>query len=263
MKKLIIITLCLLSLTACGKENNKLDEPINDSSINNTDDKVDAPVNDPNINDKANSSINRPDTNDKMETPEVIPDQSTTKPTENNSSEQVTSKPNTSYTESDMKTIQSFDLLSNEVDTALYNNDEHKVKAAFITIVDFIFYDSEINGIKFDDLTDGAKQNILNTAKTIDEKIMIKFPNYKETISSKAGSAFNKASDLIKKGANNINNFAKSHLGADNYQALIDAKDDLVYYTKNAFSFIKTTTGNLWNSGKNKLKDWYENLKNN
>ena len=136
-----------------------------------------------------------------------------------------------------------------------------KLKGTFITIVDFIFYDSEIKGIKFNDLTDGAKQNILDTAAMIDSKIMNKYPNYKEEISTKTKSAYVKASELIKKGAENINQFSRDKLGEDNYNSIIEAKDELVYYTKNAASIIGNVTSSIFNTAKSKIKSWYENLK--
>ena len=133
----------------------------------------------------------------------------------------------------------------------------------FVTIVDFIFYDAEIKGIKFDDLTEDAKQNILETANTIDSKIEKSFPGYKETISDKTKSAYNKASEVIKKGDNSVKEFSKEKLGEENYNAIIDAKDELVYYTKNAFDIVGNVTSNLWEQGKSKVKSWYEKFRNN
>ena len=138
-----------------------------------------------------------------------------------------------------------------------------KLKGTFITIVDFVFYDGEVKGIKFDDLTDGAKQNVLETATIIDNMIMTKFPNYKESISDKASSAYNKASELIKSGANNIREFSKEKLGEDNYNAIIEVKDELFKYTKEAASIIGEFAGSILEKGKTNVKKWYESFKNN
>ena len=171
------------------------------------------------------------------------------------------------YTEADKTVINTFNNIENEVDNLLQSeateSTKDKLKGTFITVVDFIFYDAEINGIKFDDLTEGAKQNILETANNIDSKIDKKFPGYKETISDKTKNAYNKASEVIKKGATNIKNFSKEKLGEENYNAIIDAKDELVYYTKNAFNIIGNITSNVWEKGKSKVKDWYEKFRNN
>ena len=136
-------------------------------------------------------------------------------------------------------------------------------KGVFVSIVDFLFYDGEINGVTFDELTDSGKQKVLAIASKVDNAIESKIPGYKETISDTASNAFNKASEVIKSGANNLNNFAKEKLGEENYQSIIDAKDELVYYTKNAINFLGDVGGKVFNSVKNKLDSWYQDFKNN
>lgn len=169
------------------------------------------------------------------------------------------------YTANDKEVIGYFKSVSDKVDDTLNDGNSEtvkdKLKGTFITIVDFIFYDSEIKGIKFNDLTDGAKQNILDTASMIDSKITAKFPNYKEEISTKTKAAYNKASELIKRGAANMSQFSKDKLGEENYNAIIDAKDELVYYSKNAVSLIGNVANSIFTKSKSKLKSWYENLK--
>lgn len=135
-------------------------------------------------------------------------------------------------------------------------------KGVFVSIVDFLFYDGEINGVTFDELTDSGKQKVLEIASKVDGAIESKIPGYKETISDTASSAFNKASEVIKSGANNLNNFAREKLGEENYQSIIDAKDELVYYTKNAINFLGDVGGKVFNSVKDKLDSWYQDFKN-
>ena len=135
-------------------------------------------------------------------------------------------------------------------------------KGVFVSIVDFLFYDGEINGVTFDELTDSGKQKVLKIASKVDNAIESKIPGYKETISDTASKAFNKASEVIKSGANNLNNFAKEKLGEENYQSIIDAKDELVYYTKNAINFLGDVGGKVFNSVKDKLDSWYQDFKN-
>ena len=97
----------------------------------------------------------------------------------------------------------------------------------------------------------------------MDGAIESKIPGYKETISDTASNAFNKASEIIKSGANNLNNFAKEKLGEENYQSIIDAKDELVYYTKNAINFLGDVGSKVFNSVKDKLDSRYQDFKNN
>lgn len=202
----------------------------------------------------------------------------TEKPTESTSNERntagdkveenntVQNSNNEAYTSDDMEVINYFNDIEKSVDAELQNESNQatkdKLKGTFITVVDFLFYDSEIKGKKFDDLTEGAKQNILETVSSIDNKIMTKYPNYKEEISSTTKSAYNKAGELIKKGANNVKEFSKEKLGEENYNAIIDAKNELVYYTKNAVSIIGDIAGSIWETSKSKIKTWYENFRN-
>ena len=169
------------------------------------------------------------------------------------------------YSQNDETAIATFNDIEKEVDTILnsenVSNAKDKVKGTFITIVDFIFYDSEINGVTFDELTDSGKQKVLEIANKIDNKIENKFPNYKDTISDTTKKAFNKASELIKKGANNLSEFSKEKLGEENYNAIINAKDEMIDYTKEAIEIIGEVGSNVFNSGKEYIKNWYENLK--
>ena len=164
----------------------------------------------------------------------------------------------------DKAVIQTLNSSLNEINNSSSNDKSFSdsAKATFINIVDFIFYDGKINGVTFDELTDKGKQEVLKIAQKIDETIEEKIPGYKETISEKASNAFNKASELIKKGANNFSNFLKEKLGEEDYNAIIKSKDELVYYTKNAVSFIGDVGSSLFNSAKDKLNSWYQDFKN-
>ena len=164
----------------------------------------------------------------------------------------------------DKAVIHTLNSSLNEINNSSSNDKSFSdsAKATFINIVDFIFYDGKINGVTFDELTDKGKQEVLKIAQKIDGAIEEKIPGYKETISEKASNAFNKASELIKKGANNFSSFLKEKLGEEDYNAIIKSKDELVYYTKNAVSFIGDVGSSLFNSAKDKLNSWYQDFKN-
>ena len=182
----------------------------------------------------------------------------------NNSSSNNNAKDETTYSSNDQVVINSLEDTLRQVNAS--SNDEtfaDKAKGTFIMIVDFFFYDGEIEDITFSELTEDGKELVLDLASRIDEAIEAKIPGYKETISDVASRAFNKASELIKKGANNLSEFAREKLGEDNYNSIIEAKDELVYYTKNALNFIGDVGSKLFNSAKDKLNNWYQNFKNN
>lgn len=58
-------------------------------------------------------------------------------------------------------------------------------KDKFISIIDFIFYDKEIYGYRFKDLTGSAKMKILELALKLDNKLDEKSPDYKDSIGDK------------------------------------------------------------------------------
>lgn len=168
----------------------------------------------------------------------------------------LSNKDNTIINEMD-NTLNSIDAESSS------SNFSDKAKATFITIVDFLFYDGTIKGITFNELTDDGKQKVLELANKIDVKLEEKAPGYKDKISSSTSSAYNKASEVIKSGASSLNNFAKEKLGDENYNSIIDAKNELVKYSKNALNLVGSAGSKIFSSTKDKLNDWYQNFKNN
>lgn len=137
-----------------------------------------------------------------------------------------------------------------------------KAKATFISIVDFLFYDGTIKGVTFNELTENGKAKVLKLANKIDTALEEKSPGYKETISATTSKAYKKASQIIKDSANDINNFAKESLGEENYNSIIEAKDELLLYSKNALNFITGNGSKILNDTKNKLNNWYQDFKN-
>ncbi len=208
---------------------------------------------------KDNTTINKDKVNESIiDKKEEIINNTNTNNTNTNNSNTIT------YSDKDTEVINSLNETLTKVKSNVSDNDFlDSAKGVFISIVDFLFYDGSINGVTFDELSDSGKQKVLEIASSIDSTIENKFPGYKETISDKASNAFNKASEIIKKGANDLNDFAREKLGEDNYQSIIDAKDELIVYTKNAINFIGDVSSSLWNSTKDKLNNWYQNFKNN
>lgn len=153
--------------------------------------------------------------------------------------------------------------ISNYLDSDDFRSVKDKAKGVFINIVDFLFYDGEINGIKFNDLTDEGKKQVLMLAGNIDTMITNKFPTYKEDISTTTKAAYIKAGELIKIGAKNLSEFSKEKLGKDNYNAIIDAKDEIVTYSKSALDVIGDYSSKTWITVKDKVKNWYEEFRNN
>lgn len=162
--------------------------------------------------------------------------------------------------------IEEFNNLKDDISKLLNSETTNEIKnfckESFITIVDFIFYDGDIKGITFDDISDAAKETIIKDASTIDKLIIKKFPNYKEEISSSTKSAYNKAAELIYLGADKFKNFSKDLLGEHNYNAIKEFKDNLKEVISDNWDELKEDVGDLYGSVKDKIKDWYINFKN-
>ena len=161
-------------------------------------------------------------------------------------------------TDNDLEILDYFGKMGDIVKESFNSEDLlDKGKSYFIYCVDFLFYDGEINGIRFNDMTDSAKEQLLRDISTIDSLICSKYPNYKDDIKEGYGNAYNKASEVIRVGSENINEFSRDKLGEENYNKLKEYKD----------LFVDTAFGDwddfvdILGKGKQKVEDWYEGLK--
>lgn len=240
-KKIIIVSIvsgiallligCLIGITYANKKNEEVKEEIKEKEDNNKEEIK--------INSKPNDNENKDISNNKK-----------------------TIK-NDNYNEKDNIVIDELNnTLKNIEESTQDENFKDKASSTFISIVDFLFYDGTIKGISFDELTEKGKEKVLEISSKIDVKLEEKCPGYKEKISNSTSKAYQKASKIIKKGAKNINDFAKSALGDENYQAIIDAKDELVKYSKKSLNYVTGAGSKVFNNTKEKLNEWYQNFKN-
>lgn len=234
-KKIIVISIvsgisllligCLIGITYANKKNEEVKEEIKEKEDNNKEEiKIDRKLND---------------------------------------NENKNTIKNDNYNEKDNIVIDELNnTLKNIEESTQDENFKDKASSTFISIVDFLFYDGTIKGISFDELTEKGKEKVLEISSKIDVKLEEKCPGYKEKISNSTSKAYQKASEIIKKGAKNINDFAKSALGDENYQAIIDAKDELVKYSKESLNYVTGAGSKVFNNTKEKLNEWYQNFKN-
>lgn len=234
-KKIIIISIvsgvallligCLIGITYANKKNEEVKEAIKEKEDNNKEEiKIDRKLND---------------------------------------NENKNTIKNDNYNEKDNIVIDELNnTLKNIEESTQDENFKDKASSTFISIVDFLFYDGTIKGISFDELTEKGKEKVLEISSKIDVKLEEKCPGYKEKISNSTSKAYQKASKIIKKGAKNVNDFAKNALGDDNYQAIIDAKDELVKYSKESLNYVTGAGSKVFNNTKEKLNEWYQNFKN-
>lgn len=166
------------------------------------------------------------------------------------------------YNENDDVVLEQFDEMGLDVRNS-FNGSEllDKGKLYFIYCVDFLFYDGEIKGVKFSDLSDTAKEQLISDIITIDDLICSKFPNYKESISENSSEAYDKASDIIHSGSTNVKDYSREKLGEDNYMKIKGYKDLFVEQTSQDWNEFTDIVGEGYEKGKSKIKDWYENFK--
>ena len=149
---------------------------------------------------------------------------------------------------------------------------KEKLENTFITLTDFIFYDGTIKGMTFDELTDTAKQEILELYEKIDSKIESYFPNYKENITSSAKKGYTTAVSKAKELKDTIVAKYKETVGEEEYNnvasnleedknSLKDAYTPYVEKGKEIASQAVDKGKEVWNSTKDKLDSWYQNFK--
>ena len=124
---------------------------------------------------------------------------------------------------------------------------KEKGKEYFITGVDFIFYDKEMNGVTFDDLTEEGKKVTLENLETIDGWIMEIAPDYKDKISEK----YQVVKDFVSTTYYDVLESIKESLGEENYSAIQEKKNE-----------IKDSITSTKDKALEKVSDWYQNFKN-
>lgn len=165
----------------------------------------------------------------------------------------------------DDKTIQYFENIELEVDNYVEDKDEKKLssiaKEKFVTLVDFIFYGTEINGITFNELTDATKEKLVSIVNSIDNKIESKVPGYKEEISDNATTTYTYLSERLKKGITYIDGKIDEKVGTEKYETFKENVSETADKVKEVTSNIVDSGKNVAKNIKDKVKNWYEGWK--
>lgn len=150
---------------------------------------------------------------------------------------------------SDEQIINELNNDKNNIELYIIQNDIENVKtygkAFFIKTVDFIFYDKDINGIKFNDLKEETKEDVYNAFCNIDALIMTFSPNYKENIGEKYEVVKDFTSNVYYSSLDKI----KQSIGEENYNKIGEIKD-------NAKEKIKEGASDAKEYIKEKYENW-------
>ena len=152
---------------------------------------------------------------------------------------------------SENNVIEYFKEMENEVLES--NTFKEKFKEYFILIIDFIFYEGEIKGYKFNELSNSAKAKIISFALKIDSKIENYIPNYKESISSTSSMVYTDINAKLVSAYLDVS----SEICKNNDSECEKVKEifgEIKDYCKIGWEFIKE----LFNNGTSKIKEWYE-----
>ncbi len=116
---------------------------------------------------------------------------------------------------------------------------KEKGKYYVTTGIDFIFFDKEINGITFNQMTTEFKIRAMNDIAALDNAVESYHPGYKETL----GSKYQIAAEFIGSKYLDMVDAIKEYLGDENWNALGNMKDqifgDISEFKDNAIEDIK------------------------
>ena len=148
---------------------------------------------------------------------------------------------------------ESFDYFSSDLLEIEELIDEHqldavkdKAKDIFVTGVDFIFYDGEISGVTFNELTDQGKEVTMDNLESLGEMVDSVIPGWREELSEKYQVASDFVSSVYLSGLERI----REYLGDENYEALGEIKDQIL-------GDITDT----YDGAKERVKSWYEEFR--
>lgn len=130
---------------------------------------------------------------------------------------------------------------------------KERAKASFIKIVDFIFYDGEIKGVTWNEISNKAKAKVVYYALIIDNKIDNKWPNYKENTSNKLKDIKER---LIAKYMDLTTNICSNHPNE-----CAQTKEDFKLLKKSlnlTWDIVKSAFKYGYDKTTNYLKTWYE-----
>lgn len=161
--------------------------------------------------------------------------------------------------DNDTKALSYFEDKEKEIESEIKNGElSDKTKKTIVDLTDFVFYDKEINGIKYSDLKEETKQKINDIIGTMDEKVEEKVPNYKEQIKNTFDETYPIVIDKVKEGVTYVDDTLEEIFGTADYnnakQKISEKANQIKEKSK---ELIEKGQDNL-STAKDKVKSWYE-----
>ncbi len=172
---------------------------------------------------------------------------------------------NQSISVKEEQVYQNINVLEQEVTNLLINDKpetiKEKVITKLITLVDFIYYDVPIGNVYFKELTANVQAKICEILINMDQTIESKLPNYKENINEKYHVVLNyvktKTTDFTSKTSEKI----EEKIGSENYQNFVSGANEMKESVQNTVEWMKEGASKIYGSGKEKVNNWYQELK--
>ena len=143
--------------------------------------------------------------------------------------------------------------------------DKETLKNTFITLTDFIFYNGEIKGTTFNELTTTAKEKVISIYETIDAKIESVYPGYKEMIKDTSIKTYNNIKEKIVDLKDQIQTNYKNEIGEDRYNAQVETfnegKENMIESFDPIIDKTVEEAKNIYNETIENLDKWYKNWK--
>ena len=144
------------------------------------------------------------------------------------------------------------ELVINEISSYLENvnsSSKDQAKNNFINVVDFIFYEKEISGLKFAVLTNKTKIAVIKLALELDNAINLKFPNHKNNLSSEY---------KIMKGKLVVFYLEKTNEFCQNNDTVCEEAKSTFQVLKKSLNLTWSFITSIGETGVNELQNWYE-----
>ena len=163
--------------------------------------------------------------------------------------------PNLNVDKNENNVVKFFEEKSNAIKSGDSKTLREKAKDGFVTAVDFIFYDKEVKGYKFKELTNNAKLKIISIALSIDNKIDTYFPGYKDEIKGKYNNIKTKLAEKY------LEYSAKlcESVGEETCNSAKEGWTKL----KESFSLTGDFLKDVGKDAGEKIKNWYESFRDN